>query len=192
MKNVEFSSNIADRIYKDYLKRVEYNSKILSDEDKKEILMEINSHIYEGMQNTKGDNESDKLLTIIEKLGAPEDFMKPILAEKKINEATRTFKPKDVYMAIVLNLRNGIIYSVFALLYFLLTVFGLLIISKILFPTKTGLFYIGSEFHSFGFVMNSAGMNEILGYWYYPIVVASAIIFYLIITLLFRFLRVKK
>jgi len=192
MKNVEFTSNVASRIYKDYLRRVELNSKILSEDDKKDILMEINSHIYEGMQITDGDNESDKLLTIIEKLGAPEVFLKPILAEKKINEAVRSFKPLDIFQAIILNLRNGIVYSVFALLYLFLTVFGILIISKILFPSNTGLFYHSNEFHSFGFVMNSTGMDEVLGYWFYPIVIAAAVLFYVIITLLLRFIGTKK
>ena len=191
MKKVEFNSNVSKRIYNDYLKRVEKNARILLQDDRADILMEINSHLYEGMQIATDESESDRLLTLIENLGAPEDFLKPILAEKKISEATRTFNPKAVYQALALNFKNGIIYTVFAILYLLLSVFGFIIIAKLVFPSQTGLFYINDQFQYFGFVSDASNMNEILGYWLIPIVAATAVIFYMIITLLFRFLKKK-
>ncbi len=50
VKNIEFKSISAQRIYNDYLKRVERTISILSEKDKLDMLMEINSHIYEAMQ----------------------------------------------------------------------------------------------------------------------------------------------
>lgn len=191
MKNLEFESTVSQRIYNDYLRRVERNAKILSNDDKSDILMEINSHIYEGMQSSTSENESDRLLTIIENLGAPEEYLRPILAEKKINEATRTFKPIAIYQALKLNLKNGIIYSVFAILYLSLAVFVFLILSKIVFPSRTGLFFSDGEFHAFGLLSDTSGLNEILGFWFIPLVIIVAAIFYLMITLLFRLVRKK-
>lgn len=101
MKNIELTSTTAQGIYNDYLKRVEKCITILSKEDKKELLMEINSHIFEGMQRFSDNNETDNLLTVLEKLGVPEEFLKPVIADKKIAQAVRTFNPKDVLQAFV-------------------------------------------------------------------------------------------
>ncbi|PLX05635.1 MAG: hypothetical protein C0598_14030 [Marinilabiliales bacterium] len=191
MKNIEFESNTAQRIYNDYLKRVEKKARVLSQDDKTEILMDINSHIYEGIQRETNVNETDSLLNLIEKLGDPDDFMQPIIAERKINEATRTFNPKTVYQALSFNFKNGIIYSIFSVLYLFLLAFGFLIITKLIIPSKTGLFYYENKFHSFGFVSNNEGMNEILGFWFIPVVLLAAAVFYLIITLLLRLVKKK-
>jgi len=91
----------------------------------------------------------------------------------------------------LLNFKNGIIYSVFALLYLLLFVFVFFIASKIIFPTKTGLFYLDDKFQAFGFIQNIDGMNDVLRFWFIPFVTLSAIIFYLLITLLLRFTKKK-
>ena len=191
MKNIELTSTTSQRIYKDYLKRVEKCISILSKEDKKEMLMEINSHIFEGMQRFSDNNETDNLLTVLEKLGAPEEFLKPLIADKKMAQAVRTFNPKVVLQALLLNFKNGIIYSVFALLYLLLFVFVFFIAAKIIFPAKTGLFYLDDKFQAFGFIQNIDGMNDVLGFWFIPLVTLSAIIFYLLITLLLRFTKRK-
>lgn len=187
MKNIEFKSKASQRVYTDYLQRVERKIAILSKEDKNELLMEINSHIYEGMQQFSDNNEIDNLLTTIEKLGVPEEFLNPIIADKKLNQAIRSFNPKDILQALVLNIKNGIIFSVFGILYLLLSVFVFFIVAKIIFPTKTGLFYLNGKFTNFGFVKNTDGMTEVLGYWFIPLAIFSAIIFYLLITLLLRF-----
>ncbi len=189
MKNIEFTSTTTERIYNDYLKRVEKCIAILSKEDKKEMLMEINSHIFEGIQRFSDNNETDNLLTVLEKLGMPEEFLKPVIANKKIAQAVSTFNPKDVLQALLLNFKNGIIYSVFALLYLLLFVFLFFIVTKLIFPSKTGLFYLDEKFKAFGFIKNTDGMNDILGFWFIPLVILSAIIFYLLITLLLRFTK---
>ncbi len=191
MKNIEFVSTTTQRIYNDYLKRVEKCIIILSKEDKKELLMEINSHIFEGMQRFSDNNETDNLLTVLEKLGVPEEFLKPVIADKKIVQAIRTFNPKDVFQALLLNFKNGIIYSVFALLYLLLFVFVFFIGAKLISPTKTGLFYLDKNFQAFGFLKNTDGMNDILGFWFIPLVIIIAIVFYLLITLLLRFTKKK-
>lgn len=189
MKNIKLTSTTAQRIYNDYLKRVEKCIAILSKEDKKEMLMEINSHIFEGMQRFSDNNETDNLLTVLEKLGVPEEFLKPVIADKKTAQAVRTFNPKYVLQALLLNFKNGIKYSVFALLYLLLFVFVFFIGAKLIFPTKTGLFYLDEKFQGFGFLKNADSMNEILGFWFIPLAILSTIIFYLLITLLLRFTK---
>lgn len=191
MKNIEFKSISAQRIYNDYLKRVERTISILSEEDKLDMLMEINSHIYEAMQQGDYENEIDKLLTTTEKLGLPEEFLVTIVAEKKLIQAVHTFNPKHVWQALKLNISNGFGYIILSILYLCLSVFGILIFAKLIVPSKTGLFYINNQFKAFGFISNADEMNEVLGFWFVPLVVALAVIFYVLITLLLGTLKSK-
>ena len=191
MKKIEFKSKIAQRIYNDYLKRVEKSTKILSLKDEQEMLLEINSHIFEGMSRFIENDEADSLLIVLENLGEPEEFLKPLVARKKVDQAVYTFNPKYVYQAIKLNLKNGIVYSIFGLLYLFLFIFILLILAKLIFPSNTGLFYLNNELQAFGFISNPENFNEVLGFWFIPIVLACAMIFYISITLLLRLTRRK-
>lgn len=82
-KEIAFSDQNASRIYKDYISRVQLSTKILSPENREEILMEINSHIYESFHNnTEHQNDVEKLLNILDKIGKPELFLKELVAEK--------------------------------------------------------------------------------------------------------------
>jgi len=189
MKNIEFKNSLTQRIYNDYFKRVERNIKLLSEKDKVEFLMEINSHIFEAMKTYSFENESDNLLNVLEKLGEPEDYLKAIVADKKFKEAVRTFNPGTVFQALVLNIKRGVVYSLFAIFYLILFAFVFLIPAKIIWPAKTGLFYMNGQFHAFGFVSNVNNMDELLGFWFIPLVSLLVVLFYLVITLFLRLIR---
>ena len=191
MKTITFKSVSAQRIYDNYMMSIKKNISILSEEDKLDMLMEINSHIYEAVQGESNEDEVMNILNITENLGSPEEFLAPVIAEKKIIQASKTFNPRHVRQALKLNFSNGFFYAILSLLYLLLSVFGLLIAVKIVKPSNTGLFYHEDSFKAFGYVSDSEGMNEILGYWFIPLAILSAITFYILITLLFRLKRRK-
>lgn len=186
MKNIAFKSDSAQRIYNDYLHRVKSTTSILSTPDQTDLLLEINSHIYEALLAVPMANEVESLLTITEKLGRPEEFLVPMVAARKIVEAQRTFNPRHVLQALRLNISNGIFYAVMSFLYLFLSVFVMLILSKLFAPQGTGLFMLHGKFKAFGFVSNSNQMTEVLGLWFIPITLGAALLFYVTITLLFR------
>ena len=138
MKEIAFKQSASKKIYGDYIKRIKRMASGLAKEDSTDILMEFNSHIYEGMGRTAAESEVDNLMSIIEKLGAPEEVLKPLVAEKKLHQATRTFNPLHVFKAIVLNISNGISYVIFAILYLLLAGFGFLVYAKLANPETVG------------------------------------------------------
>jgi uncharacterized membrane protein len=186
MQKIIFINDSAKRLYDGYIQRVERQLNILSAVDKQDLLQEINSHIYEGLQRISGKDEVEKLLDITEKLGNPEDFLKPLVANKKLDEAVRSFRPSAVFQAIMVNLKSGIVFSFFAFLYLLLGIFALLIFAKIFFPSHTGLFLENNKFAGFGIVLNTTGYTDSLGYWIIPALIVICIIFYFIITLMLR------
>ena len=193
-KEIAFNDTSSKRIYHDYVIRVKKAIKVLSKENQQEILLEINSHIYESLhhdpENDKG--EVEKILDSLEKLGLPETFLKPLVAEKKLEEATQTFNPVKVAKAVALNIGNGVSYILFAIFYLLLSGFLFLIVAKIADPKNVGLFYRPGKVFILGYYRDK-GVNqsayEQLGNWFIPSMILLATAFYLLITLL---LRIKK
>lgn len=191
MKKIKFQNKSAKSIYENYISRARRSISVLSEEDKKEILMEINSHIFEALGKKSAESEVDRLISITHGLGDPEEFLKPMVAQKKLGEATRTFNPKHIFQAIILNFRNGILYSLFALLYLCLAGFLFLMVSEILYPNETGLFVHEGKFQALGRLKTTEETTELLGDFFIPTMALSTIVLYLIITLLMRISRKK-
>lgn len=188
-KEIQFTDHNARRVYKNYIQSIKNVCKPLSQTDALEILMEFNSHIYESLQNNNNASEIDILLNAIEKLGAPEEVLKPLIADKLLEKATRSFNPIDVFKALALNLTNGIGYIFFVILYSFLGGFVFLIFAKIFNGDEVGLFFLNGKFRALGMVANASNYQEVLGYWFIPVMVVSIVCLYLIITVL---LRIKK
>jgi len=192
-KEIIFSDQNASRIYKDYIARVQLSTKILSPTNREEILMEINSHIYESFNKDNiGGNEVEKLLNILDKIGKPELFLKELVAEKKLEESTQSFNPVSIFKALILNIGNGFSYIVFFILYLSLFAFLFLIFAKLFDPKNIGFFYKANEFFILG-KLSLANENhqqyEHLGNWFIPVMIVITIVFYFILTLL---LKLKK
>lgn len=196
-KEIEFKNNNSTRIYKDYIGRVKNSIKILDSNNQQEILLEINSHIYESVIDNSGNKgEVEHLLDVLEMLGSPEVFLKSLVAEKKLEEATKSFNPIKVAKALLLNIGNGFSYIVFTLLYIFLFGFLFLIIAKIINPENVGLFYRPNDVFILGHYSNSDGISysqyEKLGNWFIPVMLLSSAVLYVLLTLLLKLKRTLK
>lgn len=187
-REITFTDTNAQRIYKDYISRVKHSVKGLSRENQHETLLEINSHIYEAF-SLSNTNEVESLLDIFDKLGRPEVFLKELVAEKKLEEATRTFNPVKIIKALLLNITNGISYVIFLILYLSLFSFLFLIFAKIFDPKNVGFFYRDNDIFVLGKISSSSinyQQYEQWGNWFIPIMAASAFILFIIITFLLK------
>ncbi|RWW91654.1 HAAS signaling domain-containing protein [Flavobacterium cerinum] len=196
-KEIEFKDNNSTRIYKDYINRVKNSVRILDKDNQQEILLEINSHIYESIKdNSKSKGEVEHLLDVLEMLGSPEIFLKSLVAEKKLEEATKTFNPVKIAKALLLNIGNGFSYIVFTFLYIFLFGFLFLVIAKIINPENVGLFYRPNDVFILGHYSNSAGISyaqyEKLGNWFIPAMLLLSAVLYVLLTLLLKLKRTLK
>ncbi len=186
MTSIKMKSDAAQKIYDNYAKRIKRISKVLSSEDQNDLLKEIESHVYEGMERSNRGDEVSGLMDVLERLGEPEDFLKPLVAKKKMDQALTTFNPKHVFQGLALNIGKGFKSILFSILYLFLFTFVGLIALKIAFPKKTGLFYLDGEFMGFGFIQDHALYGEVMGWWFIPTCLLGAGIFYLVVTLLMK------
>ena len=191
LNKIAFSNPNAQKIYENYLKQIQLATKQLPSADQKDILLELNSHIFESIQKNDHGDEISNLVHTLEKIGIPNEVLKPLIADKKLLQATKNFNPIYVAQAMFLNLSNGIIYVLFAVLYLFLFTFLFLIVAKIFYPAATGFFYKKDEFFVFGLTsFDQIKMkHEVLGNWFIPTTILLAIIFYLFVTLLLKFKR---
>lgn len=193
IEDIKFEEKASQRIYNDYMKRIKKATASLSKINQDDIYMEFNSHIYESIQHKNGTNEVDVLLDIIEKLGSPEEVLKPLVADKKLEQATKTFNPVHVFKALILNFTNGISYIFFFVLYLFLFGFVFLIFAKIFNPSLVGLYMKKDSFSVFVLgIINpedqvKSQTYEVLGNWFIPVMLLSIVFFYFIITLLLKF-----
>jgi hypothetical protein len=193
IEDIKFEQKASQRIYSDYMKRIKKATASLSKISQDDIYMEFNSHIFEAIQHKSQANEIDSLLDIIEKLGAPEEVLKPLVADKKLEQATRTFNPVHVFKALILNFTNGISYVFFFVLYLFLFGFVFLIFAKIINPSLVGLHMKDDSFSVFVLGIMSQEdkiknhTHEVLGYWFIPAMLLAIVVFYFLITLLLIF-----
>ena len=129
------------------------------------------------------------MISILERLGDPEETLKPLVAGKKLRQATNTFNPKHVIQALSLNIKSSLVFGVFGILYLLLFSFIFIIPVKLFFPSNTGMFFLDDQFKGFGYLANIEGLTEVLGYWIIPMVLAFSTALYFLITLLLRLRR---
>lgn len=184
-KRIDFEDKNAQRVYDNYIKSLRNVLKPILDEDRQEVLMEFNSHIYEYIQNNKSKSELNELLNAIDKLGSPEEVLKPLIADKLLEKATKSFNPIHIFKALSLNIANGVSYIIFFLLYLSLGFFVFFIFAK-LFNSNVGMYFKEGEFKVLGLVKETSDYQEVLGYWFIPVMILATVILYFIITLLLK------
>jgi len=189
MKQLEFKQEAAQRIYDDYIKRINRTVATLSKADQQDIQLEFNSHIYESMQGSNKESEIDSLLDVLQKLGAPEEVLTQLVADKKLEQATKTFNPVHIFKALALNISNGISYTIFVILYLILGIGVFSVGAKIFYPDKVG-FYVYEKGWSIGIGENSG--TEVLGNWFIPVMLGAILALYIFTTLMLRLIRKLK
>ena len=188
-QKIKFEQQSTQRVYENYLRQIEQLLKPLAKEEQEDILMELNSHIYERMQRSKLDAELDCLLDTIESFGDLDAILKPIVAERKLDQATRTFNPAHIFKALVLNIQNGVFFVLITICYIGLGGFCLAVLSKLIGGDKIGMFYKPGEYFVLAGIPGTTENEmeyELLGDWYIPVMLSGLFFFYVLITLILR------
>lgn len=192
MKLIEFNNSSSREVYNNYIARCKKATKVLSDADREECLLEINSHIYEYIQDHTATDELENLKTVLQQLGEPEVTLKEYVAAKKIDQAVTTFNPKHLIQALYFNIRNGIMYIFLSVLTLFFCCFFLLAVFKIIYPNNVGFYYSDDNF-MFGYTTIPDPANELLGFWFSPLMlVISALLYLLCVFILKGIKKVKK
>jgi len=190
-----FKNPNSQKIWINYFDRVAKIIRVLDSESKKETELELQDHIFQSFKDENGEDEVSNLLTAIERLGEPEDFLKHIVSEKLIRKGVKTLSPKSLLSGLFYRLSGGLNFVIsgliFGLGYLLVFIFGLMSFIKFFIPEQVGLFIWPDDSWALGIINNFEGANEILGYWIVPLSLLVAFSIYYLITQLLK-ITLKK
>ncbi len=188
-----FSDKLAQKIWIQYFRRVKRFSKSINFKLQEELKLEIQGHLYESFNRETGESEAETLLNAIDKIGDPEEYIKPMVAERLLIDASQTFNPKMIaqglYYHIWGSVKNFLSSLIFFFGYSIVLTLGLLTILKIILPQYVGIFLYNNGGHSIGFDANSVNATEVLGYWFIPIGIFLTVILYMGLTRLLKVLK---
>lgn len=198
MKTEElFSDKVAAKIWNQYFSRINRFSKTLNKDQQEELQLEIQDHLYESFKQETGESEPVKLLNAIDKIGDPEEYIKPLVADMLLSSASRTLNPKTIIKGLYYNIFEGIKHlfvSLFFVIGYLIAItFGSMAILKLFFPKNVGFFIYKSGGHAFGIIGDPINVRtEILGYWIIPIGIVLSLLLYFLLTRSLRVLKIPK
>jgi hypothetical protein len=192
-----FSETVAEKIWNDYFRRVNRCSRALGTGEQKELMLEIQDHLLESFKQETGATEAERLLEAIENIGAPEKFIKPLVADKLLAKASKTFNPKAVLKGLFyyfsVSIRHFLLGILFTVGYITSIGMGLMALLKPFFPQHVGLILYENGDFVFGIDVDITGsVGEVLGYWIIPICAALSVFIYLGLTRLLKVLRNPK
>lgn len=185
---------VAIRVWRNYMKRINHLVISLPSEQRDEILLEIESHLFESISHASENKEVEKLLDGIEKLGEPEIFLKPIVKERKISNVLQTYSPISVIRNFIFNpfenLKRFALNVLLGVGYFFLFIVFVISILKIFFP-EVGLFVYPNGAWNLG-VADDPAARELLGNWLIPGGITISIVLYIFLARLLQKLNKKR
>lgn len=188
MNESVFRTKDARIIYNTYIEHAKDILVDLSSEDIIDIISEIDSHIFESYNaNSSIESEKERIEIVINKLGDPESYLKPIIVEKQLHYAVNKYNFMGIFKGICSIILTGSQYTILCLMYLFILAGGVVVIAKFLYPHNTGLFVDKGEFIGLGYIsqINQEAV-DLLGYWLIPIMIIAIILFYYLMTFILK------
>lgn len=185
----DFEEELSARLWENYVDRIEAKLEPLRPTARQEIVQELKTHLLDSIQHDGAEQESVRVLNATEKLGRPEAYLEPMLTDRMIEEGSTTYNPRWILKGLGRTLTRGVKKTVQGLLFGIGYLLALIIFAlgllKPFFPEHVGLFYEpGEETQriTFGFLEQTEGMTEVLGYWIIPLSLAVGVLIYVGLT----------
>jgi hypothetical protein len=167
-----FKDPEALQLWERYFRKVDHLLQPLTKDLAADHKAELESHLLDSVADAPNDSDVEKLRYAIDQLGEPKSYLKAIVGRELLVSATSGFKPiqiiRGLYYNVFLGAGRFILSFLFGLTYFLIGLFTLLPIMKLIIPRNVGLFHYPEGGFVFGIVTSMPGMQEILGYWLIP------------------------
>ncbi|MCK5148065.1 hypothetical protein KAR48_15015 [bacterium] len=186
-----FSDPLSQKLWDGYFNRVKRIMRRTPYNIREEMLHELQGHLAESISESRAQREPDCVQEAIERLGDPEDYLKPMITERLLDHASGNYSLRSVILAFIYSFSSGlsrfIISLILSLGYITAFTLGLTGIANIFIPDKAGLFISPNEFPSLGIINNpSLYGTDILGFWFTPLSIIIAILMYMGLTRLWR------
>ncbi len=189
-----FSDRIAEKIWAQYFRRLDRLIRPLDEVQRRELTLEIKSHLLESFRGETAGSEAERLLNALERLGEPESFIGPMRADRLLTKASKSMKPRDVLKGLYYHLadrtRKLFLGILFVLGYILDVGLVLMAVLKPIIPRHVGLLTFNNGDVIVGFGWDTSNLKtDVFGYAIIPICLILAVGLYFGLTKLLKALR---
>ncbi len=173
---IPFTNRSSAQLYQDYMSTATALVKKLALEQRQDILCEINSHIFEALQQQLPpqlihDAMPSQLQEILDKLGLPETFIKEMILSTSIAPSIESPRKSVSLLRVPIMLTQGIVNMIYYIIYTLMLIAVFLVVAKFIDPQGVGFFYAPNKFFIFGKLIlqhEEALRYEQLGNYFIP------------------------
>ena len=154
-----------------------------------ELADDLRMHLADSFASEDAGSEAERLQRAIQRLGRPEDFLRPLLADGLIERGTARYSAPLISRGLYHAIRSGSGRAgragLFALGYLLLVIFAAMTVLKPFFGDYVGLIRGANGSLTFGMVSTDGG-EDLLGLWSVPLTLALCALLYVLLTRLLR------
>lgn len=171
-----FTNRSSAQLYQDYMSTATALVKKLALEQRQDILCEINSHIFEALQQQLPPQLiqnalPSQLQDILDKLGLPETFIREMISTTSIAPSIEPSRKSASLLQVPIILTQGIANIIYYTVYTLMLIAVFLVVAKFIDPHGVGFFYAPNKFFIFGKLIlqhEEALRYEQLGNYFIP------------------------
>ena len=157
--------------------------------DAAELANDLRMHLADSYASEHAGSEAERLQRAIQRLGRPEDFLRPLLADGLIELGTARYSAPLISRGLYHAIRSGSGRAgragLFAMGYLLLVIFAAMTVLKPFFGDHVGLIRGANGSLIFGMVSTGGG-EDLLGLWSVPLTLALCALLYILLTRLLR------
>ena len=173
---INFTNKSSAQLYQDYMSKATALVKKLALEQRQDILCEINSHIFEALQQQLPpqlipDAMPSQLKEILDKLGLPETFIEEMISLTSVAPSIEPSHTSVALLRVPMILTQGIVNVIYYIIYTLMLIAVFLVVAKFIYPRGVGFFYAPNKFFIFGKLIlqrEEALRYEQLGNYFIP------------------------
>lgn len=186
--------DVAKKIWNNFERELSHKLKPLPKEEVDDIRLEILSHLYESALNAPGESEEIRLVNAIERLGAPDEYLTPLVADILLMQKTIKGHPLAIGRSLLNNAHKGFFYALTTIIlgfgYFWILMVFLMSVMHLADPD------VGLWFHSSGdFALSFEAQQEAVQWqpkWFTLIGLVSSILGYYLLNKLLSFLLLRS
>jgi uncharacterized membrane protein len=187
------SAQLVDERIEDYLTRLQKALGPIQLDQKEDILQEIRAHIFD---STAGASDREAAVDrVLRLLGKPDELAARYTTEQLLTRASRSFSPwlllRTSWRWAKLGIKGTLAFLVALFGYTMALALTVSVFLKPFMPDKVGM-WVGRNGVNIGPTLHPAGMHEVLGNYFVPVIGVAAFAFAIGTTHALRWLMRKR
>ncbi|KGJ91948.1 hypothetical protein [Thalassotalea sp. ND16A] len=104
-------SKVAQKVWHNFERDLVHKLAPLPKDEGNDIRLEIMSHLYESASHDEADLEEVRFINAIERLGSPEEYLDPLIADILLTQQTIKGDPRAIYQSLLASARKGFFHN---------------------------------------------------------------------------------